>query len=825
MIGQTISRYRIVEKLGGGGMGVVYRAEDLRLGRQVALKFLPEDVAKDPQTLERFKREARAASSLEHPHICTIHDIDEADGKAFIVMELMDGETLKDRLVAGPLKLDPLLDFGIQIADALEAAHEHGIVHRDIKPANIFVTKRGQIKLLDFGLAKLVSRRPLDAAGREQTAAAQHPMARIDQTAIQTAIVPENLTSPGTAIGTVAYMSPEQARGEVLDARTDLFSFGAVLYEMATGHQPFSGGTSAVVFDAILNRAPTPPVRLNPELPGELERIINTALEKDRDLRYQSAAEIRTDLKRAKRDTDSGRTGAASSASAPATAAAAAPAAVKASRGRKAALLTGLVAAVLLAAGAAWWAMHRRSSAKTAAGRTTLAILPFQNLGADTSSDYLKLALPDEIATTLSYIPSLAIRPFASTRKYAKPDVDPQAAGKELAVADVLSGHFLREGDRLQVTLEVTDTESNRVLWRDTLAAAASDLIGLREQITAHLRHGLFPVFAASAPEAAASAPKNSEAYDLYLRAAALSRDPEPNKQALGMLRRAVALDPNYAPAWNDLGKREYYDGTYSDAGPAAFERSRAAHERALAIDRNFTEAADNLIILRTEGGDLSGALEDAARILLARPDSAQAHFTRGYVLRYAGLLEESARECDSAMAIDPKDPGWRSCSLTFEELGIFDRALEYLRLDRGSQWATLVETNVRLKQGRPAETLALLKKLPGNDRIRLTQGCLEGRPLPQGDPILRDIESRLLAERDPEPKYFEASRLSYCGYTDMALRLLRRAVEANYLAYPAMDRDPLLAKVRITPEFASIRALAIEKQKELAASRGAAGH
>jgi len=780
MIGQTVSHYRILGKLGGGGMGVVYEAEDLKLGRHVALKFIPDNLAHDPKSLERFTREARAASQLNHPNICTIHGIEDNNGHPFIVMEKLDGESLKQHIAGHPSEVEKVLDVGVQVADALVASHAKNIVHRDIKPANIFLTPGGQVKVLDFGLAKLVHN-----LGTEDDAGADN-----------------SLTAVGVIPVTAVYMSPEQARSETVDARSDLFSFGVVLYEMSTGKKPFAGNNSLMTLEAVLHQKPVPPRDLNPKIPIELEGIIGKAMEKDRTHRYQSAAEMRSDLALLKRETESGTIKSGSNTTRLRTA--------TKTFGRSSRLqiylllgMAGLLVAVLASVGA-WWYKHREVA--NAEQRNAIAVLPLQNLNGDFNVDYLRFALSDELTSVLAYSRSLEVRPSSVTRKYVALDLDPHKVGQELRVGRLLSGSFRKQGDQLLVTLEAIDVPSNRLLWQTTVAAKAEDMIGLQEQLTTQVQRGLLPILGGGGGEveAAASRPKNQQAYDFYLRSVAVPHDPAPNKEAIKMLEWAVGIDPSYAPAWEALGQRYYFDSTFGGGGEAIFQRSNSAYERAITLDPNRVMAASNLITNRVERGELGRAYDAATDLVRRRPQSADAHFALSYVLRYAGMLEKSTQECNTARSLDPGNFSFRTCAFSFLEMGKTDRAMDFVHLDAGTEWSAWITPYVYLAEGNLAEARAAAKNMSKSSMYHrdLMEACTAAQRPADLAKIVRETEASVMMEPDAEQWYLAGALMAACGQNEPALRLLKAAVQQNYCAYTALLDDPLLKDLRKETAF-----------------------
>jgi serine/threonine protein kinase len=791
MIGQTISHYRILGKLGGGGMGVVYEAEDLKLGRHVALKFIPENLTGDPKSLERFEREARAASQLNHPNICTIHGIEDNNGHPFIVMEKLEGQSLKQRIAGQAMETDKVLDIAVQVADALVASHSKGIVHRDIKPANIFLTPGGQVKVLDFGLAKLVNHIGTEEDGDN------------------------SLTAVGVIPGTAVYMSPEQARSETIDARSDLFSFGVVVYEMSTGKKPFAGKNSLVTLDAVLHQKPVPPRDLNPKLPGELEGIIGKAMEKDRRHRYQSAAEMKSDLQLLKRETESGLVKSG-------THTAKLRVATK-TFGRNGRLQTYLLLGTLsllitvLAAGGTWWFKHREVT--NAEQRNAIAVLPLQNLNGDFSVDYLRFALADELTSVLTYSRSLEVRPSSVTRKYVGLDLDPHNVGAELRVGRLITGHFRRQGDQLTVTLEAIDVPTDRLLWQSSVTARADDLIGLQQQLSTQVQNGLLPMLGGSGGAIdTASRPKSQEAYDLYLHSLALPHDPGPNKDAIAVLEHVVGVDPRYAPAWEALGQRYYFDSTYGGGGEEKFQRSNAAYERAISLDPNRIAAASSLITNRVERGELGRAYDAATDLVRRRPQSADAHFALSYVLRYAGMLDKAGEECNTARALDPGNFTFRSCAWAFVESGKTERAMDFVHLDAGSEWAAWVTPYIYLAEGKVSEARENAKNVgkASTYHRELMAACVAQQRPSDMDKIVRETESSVMTEPDPEAWYHVGALMAYCGQKEPALRLLKAAVQQNYCAHSALLDDPLLKDLRKETAFSDVLTAASNCQKTI---------
>ena len=624
MIGQTISHYRIVEQLGAGGMGVVFKAQDSRLERAVALKFLPEKLAQEPQALERFRREARAASALNHPGICTIYDIGEQDGRAFIAMEFIDGETLRNHIHGKPLPVEELLELGIQIAEALDAAHAEGIIHRDIKPANIFVTKRGRAKVLDFGLAKLVPKGVAVADGDSG-----------GESSTSTSIV-------GIISGTPSYMSPEQVRGDNLDARTDIFSLGLVLYEMATGHQAFGGGTGGAIIEAVLTRPPVSARSINPDIPPALEAIIEEALHKDREQRYQHTAELLADLQRLKRDIDSGRRNQAGDSTSLLASTAGPVSSTGASRSRAATQQTGSFRAPRVS--------------KTI---DSLAVLPFENVSRDPENDYLSDGITGSLINNLATVPKLRVMAQSTVFRYKGREIDPQAVGRELNVRAVLTGRMMQSGGSLRIGTELVDVATGSQLWGAQFDRKPGDIFVIQDEISNEISGKLRLQLTRSEKKRLIKRhTEDAEAYRLYLQGRHhWNRWTEEGfYKAIGYFQQAIQKDPGYALAYAGVADCYVLLGWNSYLPPKdAFPKGKAAAMTALEIAPDLGEAHTDLAaVLWLHDWQWPEAQKEFQRSLELSPCYPTANHYYAECLMTMGRNAEALTRMKKSLELDP---------------------------------------------------------------------------------------------------------------------------------------------------------------------------
>jgi non-specific serine/threonine protein kinase len=722
VVGKSVSHYQVIRPIGKGGMGVVYEAEDTRLGRRVAVKFLPPELSRDPMALERFQREARAASALNHPGICTVFAIEQHEGEHFIVMELLEGQALSARL-AQRLDVDDVIDIGIQTADALESAHAKGIVHRDIKPANVFINARGQVKLLDFGLAKFETDRGTRPADETQVA--------------------ENLTTPGTAMGTVAYMSPEQARGQLTDARTDLFSLGAVLYQMATGALPFPGETPAVSFEGILNRDPRPLTEINAAAPPELARIVEKALEKDRSLRYQSATDIKTDLQRLKRTIESGRARAATAGDSP--------------------------------------------GAGTKAAEASVAVLYFENLSGAKEDEYFRDGITEDIITELSKIKGMRVFSRPTVLAFRDRTVTPAHIGQQLSAAYVLTGSLRRAGNRLRINAQLLDTRTDFPLWSERYDREMQDVFELQDEIARKIAMALRITLTPQEQAALASKPTdNLQAYDLYLRARShLRRVARQDLElAYQMLQQAVVLDPGFALAYAAMASVAAIHHTNYGRQTIWMERAEAAAEQASALRPDLPDAdvARAWVLYTRKRHD--EAVRVASQALARKPDCEGAPYLIGRALFTAGRYQELADMAESLI---------QSAGEDYNVYSPIQNAL-------GAMGKRDAERNIRHRRTQALELH--LKRVPEDVRARIAL-AIDYAILDRPEDALREVNLAMLLRPDEAAVLYNAA-CAYCrlGRKADALSALAKAHAAGFGDADWARRDPDLAILHGEPEF-----------------------